>query len=127
MEQIDFFQMMKQQQEEKEVKEEPKPQKVEKPKNEEPKEKPKEKAKPTKKEAKKDKESTYTYPFSIYSEGRIVDISSYGFIDGKEYKEDEITKIMLEHRHYEFAGKMEYNFIKVDNVLVVNGVQHRKG
>ncbi len=51
MEQIDFFQMMKQQQEEKEVKqevkEEPKPQKVEKPKKEEP------KAKTTKKATKK--------------------------------------------------------------------------
>ena len=72
-------------------------------------------------------EKTYTYPFGVYSEGRLIDISSYGFVPGKTYKEDEITKIMLQHQHYEFAGKMEYSFIKEDNVLVVSIAQHRKG
>ena len=64
---------------------------------------------------------------SIYSEGRLIDVSSYGFVDGQEYAEDEITKIMLQHRHYEFAGTMEYSYIEDDNVLVVTGKQHRKG
>ena len=73
------------------------------------------------------KKGEHLYPFSIYSEGRIIDISSYGFVPGKTYKEDEITKIMLQHQHYEFAGKMEYSFIKEDNVLVVSIAQHRKG
>ena len=72
-------------------------------------------------------EKTYKYPFGVYSEGRLIDISSYGFVDGQEYTEKEITDIMLQHRHYEFSGKMEYNFIKDDNVLVVTGKQHRKG
>lgn len=72
-------------------------------------------------------EKTYKYPFGVYSEGRLIDISSYGFVPGKTYKEDEITKIMLQHQHYEFAGKMEYSFIKEDNVLVVSIAQHRKG
>ena len=39
----------------------------------------------------------------------------------------EITSIMLQHRHYEFAGTMEYSYIEDDNVLVVTGKQHRKG
>lgn len=71
--------------------------------------------------------SGYTYPFGLYTEGRMVDISSYGFEDGKTYEDKEITKIMLSHRHYEFAGDIEYNFIKDDNVLVANLKQHKKG
>lgn len=72
-------------------------------------------------------EKTYKYPFGIYSEGRLIDISSYGFVDGQDYTEKEITDIMLKHRHYEFAGTMEYSYIEDDNVLVVTGKQHRKG
>ena len=73
------------------------------------------------------KKGEHLYPFSIYSEGRIIDISSYGFVDGQDYTEKEITSIMLQHRHYEFAGTMEYSYIEDDNVLVVTGKQHRKG
>lgn len=72
-------------------------------------------------------EKTYKYPFGVYSEGRLIDVSSYGFADGQEYTEKEITDIMLKHRHYEFAGTMEYSYIEDDNVLVVTGKQHRKG
>lgn len=71
-------------------------------------------------------EKTYKYPFGVYSEGRLIDISSYGFVDGQDYTEKEITSIMLQHRHYEFAGTMEYSYIEDDNVLVVTGKQHRK-
>lgn len=85
---------------------------------------PKKKKTASKKEAKK---GEHLYPFSIYSEGRIIDISNYGFVPGETYKEDEITKIMFQHQHYEFAGKMEYSFIEEDNVLVVSIAQHRKG
>lgn len=72
-------------------------------------------------------EKTYKYPFGVYSEGRLIDISSYGFVDGQDYTEKEITDIMLKHRHYEFAGTMEYSYIEDDNVLVVTGKQYRKG
>lgn len=72
-------------------------------------------------------EKTYKYPFGVYSEGRLIDISSYGFVDGQDYTEKEITDIILQHRHYEFAGTMEYSYIEDDNVLVVTGKQHRKG
>lgn len=84
-------------------------------------------AKKTDKKKEEKSKSGYTYPFGLYTEGRMVDISSYGFEDGKTYEDKEITKIMLSHRHYEFAGDIEYNFIKDDNVLVVNLKQHKKG
>lgn len=71
--------------------------------------------------------SRYTYPFGLYTEGRMVDISEYGFKDGQTYEDKEITEIMLSHRHYEFAGDIEYNLIKDDNVLVANLKQHKKG
>lgn len=90
----------------------------------------KETKKTTAKKADKKKETSksgYTYPFGLYTEGRMVDISSYGFEDGQTYDDKEITKIMLSHRHYEFAGDIEYNFIKDDNVLVANLKQHKKG
>ena len=83
--------------------------------------------KPAGKKSTKKTEKTYKYPFGIYSEGRLIDVSSYGFVDGQDYTEKEITDIMLKHRHYVFSGKMEYNFIKDDNVLVANAAQHRKG
>lgn len=93
-------------------------------------EEPKKEEKPAGKKVPKKKastEKTHKYPFGVYSEGRLIDVSSYGFVDGQEYAEDEITKIMLQHRHYEFAGTMEYSYIEDDNVLVVTGKQHRKG
>lgn len=96
----------------------------------EPAEKTKKEGKPAGKKATKKKTDTavkHKYPFGVYSEGRLIDVSSYGFVDGQEYTEDEITKIMLQHRHYEFAGTMEYSYIEDDNVLVVTGKQHRKG
>lgn len=83
--------------------------------------------KPASKKVPKKTEKTYKYPFGVYSEGRLIDISSYGFVDGQDYTEKEITDIMLQHRHYEFAGTMEYSYIEDDNVLVVTGKQHRKG
>ena len=84
-------------------------------------------AKKTDKKKEEKSKSGYTYPFGLYTEGRMVDISSYGFEDGQTYDDKEITKIMLNHRHYEFAGDIEYNFIKDDNVLVANLKQHKKG
>ena len=93
-------------------------------------EKPKTEEKPAGKKTTKKKTDTavkHKYPFGVYSEGRLIDVSSYGFVEDREYTEDEITKIMLQHRHYEFAGTMEYSYIEDDNVLVVTGKQHRKG
>lgn len=95
-------------------------------------EKPKKTAKKANKTTKKkaDSESngkTFKYPFNIYSEGRIIDIDNYGFEEGQEYTEKQISDVMLQHKHYEFGGKLEFNFIEEDNVITVNAIQHKKG
>lgn len=84
--------------------------------------KPKKEEKP-----KKAPKEEYTYPFSMYTEGRTVDISAYGFEDNKEYTPKEICDIMLQHRHYEFAGEMSFKLFKDDNMLVATSKQYKKG
>ena len=69
----------------------------------------------------------YVYPFNLYTEGHIVDISSYGFEDGKTYTDKQISEIMLDHRHYEFAGEMTYKMFEDDNTLVATAKQYKKG
>jgi len=86
-----------------------------------------EKKTPSKKKTTKPKEIKFTYPFNFYTEGREIDITNYGFVDGQEYAENEITKTMLDHRHYEFAGEMTYSMIKDDNMLVATAKQFKKG
>ena len=94
---------------------------------EEPKKEVKKKTKTSKTKATKNEKAGYLYPFNIYSEGCLIDIDNYGFEEGKTYKESEITKIMLAHKHYEFSGTMEYSYIEDDNVVVANAKQHKKG
>lgn len=72
-------------------------------------------------------ENGYVYPFSLYTEGHIVDISNYGFEDGKTYTDKQISQIMLDHRHYEFAGEMTYKMFEDDNTLVATAKQYKKG
>ena len=69
----------------------------------------------------------FVYPFSLYTEGRVVDVSNYGFEDGKRYTGEQISKIMLSHRHYEFAGEMTYKMFEDDNMLVATARQYKKG
>lgn len=136
-EQIDFFALMQQNAKTEEpVKEEVKDAEVvekqqvkepEKEVKEEPKKEVKKKTKTSKTKTTKNEKAGYLYPFNIYSEGCLIDIDNYGFEEGKTYKESEITKIMLAHKHYEFSGTMEYSYIEDDNVVVVNGKQHKKG
>lgn len=120
---IDYLAMLKQKQQEAEkASKEQKtttgtnnPKKAEKPK----------KAKTAPKEEVKKEE--YTYPFGMYTEGRTVDISAYGFEDNKAYTPKEICDIMLQHRHYEFAGEMSFKLFKDDNMLVATSRQYKKG
>lgn len=77
-----------------------------------------------KKETKTDKK--YKFPFGIYIDYQLTDIS-HVFEEGKEYTEAEITKMMLEHRFYSFAGKVTYDYVEADNVLVPTFQQHKKG
>ncbi len=131
----DFLKMLKEQQQasqQETVKEVEQPQKVKKesqskdltPKADESN---KQQRKQSSKAKKEDMTESYEYPFSLYTEGRVVDISEYGFEDGKKYTPKQINDIMLKHRHYEFAGEMVYKMFEDDNTLVVTAKQYKKG
>lgn len=118
--QLDFYAMLQEKKKEESKKAEPKPTKTVKAAEK--------KTASTKKEEKvKEDKPRYDYPFSLYTEGRTVDISNYGFENGKLYTEKEITEIMLKHRHYEFSGEMTYSMIEEDNTLVATAKQYKKG
>lgn len=87
----------------------------------------KEKKTSSKKAESKESNDIYEYPFSLYTEGRTVDISEYGFEDKKKYTSKEICDIMLRHRHYEFAGEMAFKLFEDDNTLVATAKQYKKG
>lgn len=73
-----------------------------------------------------DEKKSYTYPFEVYLAAEKRDVS-YIFAEGQVYTEDQITKAMLEHGFYEFAGNVKYDYIQDDNVLVPVFQQHKKG
>lgn len=122
---LDFFEMMKQEQKSAPKQETPK-------EEQQPQKKEKKASVKDAKEAKavdKPKKAVekYEYPFSLYTEGHTVDISEYGFEDGRKYTPKQIDDIMLKHRHYEFAGEMTYKMFKDDNMLVATAKQYKKG
>lgn len=90
-------------------------------------EKPKKQKESPKKEIKKQQEESYKYPFNLYTEGRTVDISDYGFEVNKMYTSKEICDIMLRHKHFEFAGEMTFKLFEDDNTLVATAKQYKKG
>lgn len=69
---------------------------------------------------------SYKYPFEIYLAAEKKDVSHI-FEEGKSYTPQQVTKAMLEHGFYEFAGNVTYDFIEKDNVLVPVFQQHKKG
>ena len=83
-----------------------------------------------KKETKKSEElsetTKYRYPFTLHYAAQNLNVSHI-FEEGHEYSEDEITKKMLEHQFYEFAGKVTYDFRENDNVLIPVFKQPKKG
>lgn len=81
--------------------------------------------KATKKEKEKS-EKSYTAPFLIYLAAEKRNLSHI-FEDGKTYTETDITKAMLEHGYYDFAGNVTYDYKEKDNVLVPAFQQHKKG
>ena len=85
----------------------------------------KEPKKETKKEEKQES-AKYRYPFILHYAAQNLDVS-HVFEDGHEYSAEEITKKMLEHQFYEFAGKVSYDFRADDNVLVPIFQQPKKG
>lgn len=80
----------------------------------------------TKKEESKRETTKYRYPFILHYAAQNIDVSNI-FEDGREYTADEITKKMLEHQFYEFAGKVNYDYRADDNVLIPIFQQPKKG
>lgn len=74
------------------------------------------------------KEEKFKYPFALYTNGGCVDIREFGFEDGKEYTGNEIAKIMLQHKFYEFsAERKNFKYFKEDNVIYYSGADFKKG
>lgn len=99
-------------------------------KEKKPKEKKKEEAvtkvEKNEKKAKNNAEKRYKYPFKLYLAARFLETDSI-FEEEKEYSESQITKLMLEHGYYEFAGKVTFDFRENENVLIPIFYQHKKG
>ncbi|MFR5598914.1 MAG: hypothetical protein ACLTJB_04295 [Holdemania filiformis] len=84
-----------------------------------------------KKETKKAEESSkgtvkYRYPFILHYAAQNLDVDHI-FEEGREYTAEEITKRMLEHQFYEFAGKVVYDYRSEENVLIPIFQQPKKG
>ena len=86
-------------------------------------------AKP-KKEVKQKKEENktikYKYPFKLHFAGHNIE-TDHIFENEKEYSPEEITKKMLEHQFYEFAGSVRYSYMDEENVLIPIFQQYKKG
>lgn len=82
------------------------------------------------KESKADKkpkeEERYTFPFQIYFAGTQHDMTG-AFEENREYTAKQITDIMLANHFYEFAGTVDYDYMKDTNTLVAMFAQHKKG
>ena len=75
---------------------------------------------------KPEKPKKFKYPFQLYMGSRLRDVTGL-FEDGKEYSDDEITKIMLANDEYFFSGKIEYDYIADTNTVVAMSIHHKKG
>lgn len=76
--------------------------------------------------AEKNSEKKYKYPFTLHLAGRNME-TDHIFEEGKEYSESEIVSKMREHQYYDFAGKVTFEYLKDDNVLLPIFQQHKKG
>lgn len=103
-----------------------KPKKVEKPKETKKQaEEKKEEKKPEKKSVPAN-EKKFKAPFQLYMGSRLRDVTGL-FEDGREYKGDEITDIMIANDEYFFTGKIEYDYMPETNTVVAMSIQHKKG
>ena len=79
-----------------------------------------------KKEADAKANPKYKYPFVIHYAGRNVD-TDHMFEHGQEYTVEQIRTKMLENQFYEFSGKVSFEYLEKDNVLLPIFQQHKKG
>lgn len=73
-----------------------------------------------------DDNTLYKYPFILHFAGKNIETDHIFHID-KEYKAEEIRAKMLDHQYYEFAGKVKFDYIQKENVLIPIFQQHKKG
>lgn len=78
------------------------------------------------KESKAEPEKLYKFPFQIYFAGKNHDMTG-AFEENREYSTKQITDIMLANHFYEFAGTVNYDYMKDTNTLVAMFTQHKKG
>lgn len=72
------------------------------------------------------KNPKYKYPFVLHYAGKNID-TDLMFENGQEYTAEEIRTKMLQHQYYEFSGKVSFEHLKDDNVLLPIFEQHKKG
>lgn len=72
-------------------------------------------------------EKTYKYPFGVYSEGRLIDVSSYGFVDGQDYTEKESQALYCNTDIMSLQNQWNTIISRMTTFFVVTGKQHRKG
>lgn len=72
------------------------------------------------------KNPKYKYPFVIHYAGRNIP-TDHMFEHGQEYTAEQIRTRMLENQFYEFSGKVKFEYLEKDNVLLPIFEQHKKG
>ena len=68
----------------------------------------------------------YKYPFVIHYAGRNIP-TDHMFEHGQESTAEQIRTCMLENQFYEFSGKVKFEYLEKDNVLLPIFEQHKKG
>lgn len=68
----------------------------------------------------------YKYPFILHQAGRNLEIDHI-FENDKEYTSEEIRSMLLRHQYYEYSGKVKFEYISDENVLLPIFQQHKKG
>lgn len=72
------------------------------------------------------KQKKYKYPFIIHLAGRNLE-TDHIFESDNEYTEEEIRTKMLEHQYYDFSGKVSFEYLEKENILLPIFQHHKKG
>ncbi len=76
------------------------------------------KEKASKSKSSKEKQKTYKYPFVMYFGHQYRDVTSL-FEEGKEYTEEEISKILTKagYKEFRYANEVKYEYFANENCL----------
>lgn len=77
-----------------------------------------EKKKPSSQKETKEKEKSWTYPFTMYFGHQYRDVTSL-FEEGKTYTESQITKILYKqgYKEFRYATEVRYEYFQDENCL----------